>query len=270
MNTATRKSTDLIPERFLYDRRIVFVESLLTLLIIWAILSWGFGLKETISSPRLVALSLVSLLVSGDWILHLFASLRRIAYGFILSVLLGTTLGVLMGLSEFWERMFQDYITIGLAFPSVFFAFFAAMWFGIGDTTVIVTAAIGPFPFVAQNVYQGVENIDHRLTEMASSFDVSRNRTLWRIVFRSVLPEWFAGVRYGFAGAWKLVTLAEAIAAEIGIGYMIKTHMVRLSMTGVLTWTILFAIVMMLIEYGILQQIEKRVFAWREDTTMAW
>jgi ABC-type nitrate/sulfonate/bicarbonate transport system permease component len=270
MSTATRNPLELIPKPLLRNRQIVFVEALLTIVVVWALLSRGFDLTDTISSPSLVGASVLSLLTSGEWLPHVSASLRRILYGFVLSVLLGTGLGVLMGLSEFWERVFQDYITVGLAFPSVFIAFFAAMAFGIGDLTATVTAALAPFPFVAQNVYQGVENIDHRLTEMTRSFDVSRGRTLWRVVFRSVLPEWFAGIRYGFAGAWKLVTLAEAIAAEQGVGFMIQFHMNRLSLTDVIAWTVLFAAIIMVIEYGIFQQIEKRVFDWREDTAVAW
>lgn len=270
MSTATRHVIDSIPKPFLRNRRVVFFEAVGTLLTAWALLSWGVGLTETVSSPILVAESVITLLQSGEWVPHFSASIRRILYGFAFAVFLGTGLGILMGVSGFWESVFQDYITIGLAFPSVFIVFFAAMWFGIGDGAAVATAAIAPFPFVAQNVYQGVENTDHRLTEMANSFDVSRHRTLWRVVFRSVLPEWFSGVRYGFAGSWKLVTLAEAIAAERGVGFMIQENMNQLSITGVLTWTILFAVVIMIIEYGVLQQIEKRVFDWREDTAVAW
>jgi ABC-type nitrate/sulfonate/bicarbonate transport system permease component len=270
MSAQTRSPTDFIPSALLHNRRIVFAEAILTVIVGWYLLSAGFGLRQTISSPLLVAGSLVSLLLSGDWVTHVVASLRRILYGFTLSVILGTVLGVVMGLSDFWEKVFQDYITVGLAFPSVFIAFFAAMAFGVGDLTATITAALAPFPFVAQNVYQGVENIDYQLTEMTKSFDVSRGRTLWRVVFRSVLPEWFAGVRYGFAGAWKLVTLAEAIAAEKGVGFMIQLNMSQLSLTDVLTWTVLFAVIIMVIEYGILQQIEKRVFDWRQDTSVAW
>jgi ABC-type nitrate/sulfonate/bicarbonate transport system permease component len=270
MSTQTRSLVDVIPTPLLRNRRIVFVEAILTVVLVWWLLSAGFDLRQTISSPLLVASSVFSLLSTGEWVPHVSASLRRILYGFVLSVLLGTGLGVLMGLSDFWEKVFQDYITIGLAFPSVFIAFFAAMAFGVGDMTATITAALAPFPFVAQNVYQGVENIDYRLTEMTKSFDVSRGRTLWRVVFRSVLPEWFAGVRYGFAGAWKLVTLAEAIAAEQGVGFMIQYEMSRLSLTEVLAWTVLFAVIIMIIEYGVFQQIEKRVFDWREDTAVAW
>jgi hypothetical protein len=35
-------------------------------------------------------------------------------------------------------------------------------------------------------------------------------------------------------------------------------------------WTLLFTLVIIIFEYGILQQIEKRVFAWRPQPTISW
>jgi ABC-type nitrate/sulfonate/bicarbonate transport system permease component len=255
---------------FVENRAVVFLEAVATAVAIWWLLSAGLGLVDTLSTPPLVGAAVWTLLRTGEWVPHFGATGRRIIYGFTLSMTLGTALGVLMGLSGFWEKVFQDYITVGLAFPSVFIAVFAAMAFGISDLTPTVTAGIAPFPFVAQNVYQGVKGIDGDLLEMSRSFELSRGRVLRRVVLRSVLPEWFAGVRYGFAGAWKLVTLAEAIAAESGVGFMIKTELTQLSMTGVLAWTVLFGAVMMVVEYLVLQQIEQRVFNWREETAVAW
>jgi ABC-type nitrate/sulfonate/bicarbonate transport system permease component len=83
-------------------------------------------------------------------------------------------------------------------------------------------------------------------------------------VFASILPEWFGGVRYSFAISWKITTLAELVAAQEGIGYIIGIQMRTLSMVGILSWTILFTIVMLGVEYGVFQQIEKRVFSWRQ------
>jgi len=252
------------------NRYVVFLEVILAFLIVWAGAAHWLELTDVISSPALVGSSLYELLISMEWVPHMAETLRRIALGFTLSLLAGTVLGVLMGVSTFWERVFQDYITIGLSFPSLFVVVFAAMWFGVSDLTPIVTAALTPMFFVAQSVYQGVNDVDTNLLRMAESFDVPRRRVLWRVVFRSVLPEWFAGARYGFAGAWKLVTLAEFFAATSGVGFMIREQMNFLSITGVLTWTALFAAVMMLIEYGGFQYVEHRVFDWRQETTIGW
>jgi ABC-type nitrate/sulfonate/bicarbonate transport system permease component len=260
---------DAVPDVLYKNNQVVFVESIVAFVVVWAAVATVFNLQDTISSPMLVAESSYALLISGDWIEHMVATVRRVIYGFILTLVVGTVLGVVMGMSEFWEWALQDYITIGLAFPSLFAAIFAAMWFGISDVTPMVAGALIAFPFLTQNVYEGVKNIDYRLLEMSSAFGVSRNRVIRRIILQSILPEWFAGARYAFAICWKITTLAELVAASNGVGYMIEFQLDKLSLTGVLTWTILFTFLILFLEYGILQQIEKRMFEWREDTNFA-
>lgn len=256
----------VIPEALFTNRKVIFLESILLLIVTWSIIANAFDLVDTISSPTLVATEMVELVVSGDAIPHVYDTMRRVIYGFVLTTIVGTVLGVAMGMSDFWRVALQDYITVGLALPSIFAAVFTAMWFGISDVTPMVAAALIAFPFLTQNVYEGVKNIDYRLLEMSSSFGVSRNRVIWRVIIQSILPEWFAGARYSFAIAWKITTLAELVAAGSGIGFMIELQMQRLSLTGVIAWTGLFTVIILIVEYGILQQIEKRVFDWREGS----
>jgi ABC-type nitrate/sulfonate/bicarbonate transport system permease component len=270
---STRKSRSRfaanIPDFLISDNRVIFVESVVIITLLWAIVANGFGLQDTIASPSIIAGTTYSLLMSGDWIVHFTATFRRVIYGFILTTVAGTVLGIAMGMSDFWEYALQDYITIGLAMPSLFAAIFAAMWFGISDVTPMVAGAVIAFPFLTQNVYEGVHNLDNRLLMMSSSFDVSRKRVIRRVVFQGVLPEWFAGARYSFAICWKITTLAELVAASNGIGYMIELNLNALSLSGVLTWTILFTFTILIVEYGVLQQIEKRLFDWRQESEMS-
>lgn len=265
-----RRWIDLVPEPLITNRTLVFFESLVAIVVIWSLVANGFGLTETISSPSRVAASFVALIQSGRWVVHLTATIRRVIYGFILTLFVGTTLGVATGMSDFWEKALQDYVTVGLALPSLFAAIFTAMWFGISDITPMVAGALIAFPFLAQEVYEGVKNIDNDLLQMSSAFGVSRPRAIWRVIIQSVLPQWFGGARYSFAICWKITTLAELVAAENGVGFMIEFELNRLSLTGVLTWTILFTALMLFLEYGILRQIEKRVFDWRQEASIGW
>jgi len=267
--TAQSRIAGTLPEFLYTDNRVIFVESIIAVMVVWALVAHGLNMTETIASPLIITESTHALLMSGDWVVHFTATFRRVMYGFILTTIIGTILGIVMGMSDFWEFALQDYITIGLAMPSLFAAIFAAMWFGISDITPMVAGTIIAFPFLTQNVYEGVHNIDNRLLMMSSSFDVSRKRVIKRVVFQGVLPEWFAGARYSFAICWKITTLAELVAASNGIGYMIELHLNALSLAGVLTWTALFTITILIVEYGILQQIEKRLFDWRQESGMS-
>lgn len=270
MSTVTRGWTTTVPDVLTTNRFAVFVESVVTIVVLWAAVANGLDMTETISSPSLVAMSIHELVVTGVWWTHISATVPRVIYGFVLTLIVGTILGVATGISSFWEKAFQDYVTIGLALPSLFVVIFAAMWFGLSELTPTVAAAAISFPFLTQEVYEGVKDIDNDLLQMASAFGVSRRRSVWRIIVQAVLPQWFGGARYSFSMAWKITTLAELVAAQSGVGFMIGFAMDRLSITDVLAWTITFTALMLVLEYGILRQIEARAFEWRRETTIGW
>jgi ABC-type nitrate/sulfonate/bicarbonate transport system permease component len=271
MSTPTRdRRIARVSDALQTNSKVIFGESLVLFALVWAGVAHGFGMTDTISSPELVGASMYGLVVSGEWVMHVADTMRRVLFGFVVSLVFGTALGLLMGWSKFWEHAFQDYITVGMAFPSLFAAVFAAMWFGVSDVTPIVAGAFISFPYMARNVFEGVKNVDQDLLSMSSSFDVSRARVVKRVVVQAIMPEWFAGARYAFAITWKIVTLAELVAAESGIGFMIEQEMQFLAITGVLTWTIFFTTIILIVEYGVFQQIEKRVFDWRDDVSVGW
>lgn len=250
------------------NSKVIFIESVLVFVVVWAFASNVLGYTDLISSPSLVFAEIVALVQSGEVIDPLVTTTRRTVYAFLLTAFVGTGLGVLMGMSKFWEHALQDYITIGMALPSLFAAIFSAMWFGFSDLTPMVASAIIVFPYLTQNVTSGINDIDHELIDMSKSFNVSRARVIRRTVLPSILPEWMAGARYSLAICWKIVALTELLVAGNGIGYEIATAMSRLSLKLVIAWTIIFLVVMMIFEYGIFQQLEKRLFDWRQETSV--
>lgn len=270
VQTGTRIRAGL-PDFLIQNRAVVFVESVTALTLVWAIV-YRFvpGVAEVFVSPTQTAVATYELLMSGIWVQHWIASLTHVAYGFTIALFAGTAIGLLIGWWDFWEKAFQDYLTLGLTVPSLFVAIFAAMWFGIGATTPAAAAAIVATPYLATNVYGGVDNIDNDLIDMANAFEISKLRVIRRVIVRSVLPDWFAGVRYALALSWKIASLAEYIAAQEGIGFMIRFEMRVLDLAGVMSWVIFFTVFLLVLEYGVLAQIEKRAFAWRQDEDLGW
>lgn len=246
----------------------IFVESLIALTIVWQVGAVELGIVETISTPALVVAKIADLLGSGDAYGPLALTLRRTAFALLISVVVGTVFGLIVGWGEVWKRTFEDYILAGLGFPPLLGAVLAALWFGVSDFTVIVAAGLLAFPYLSQNVAKAVEDVDSDLLVMSSSYGVSRRRVLKRVVLRSILPEWVAGFRYTFAVTWKVVTVAEVVVIGTGVGYQIERQMSLFSMAGVLAWTIIFAGIVMVIEYGLLLQIERRFFEWRETVDL--
>lgn len=250
------------------DRRIIYVQSLLFVVALWHLAAYQLNLVDTISAPIPVFAETYELYASGAWIEHTFATLRRALIAFAITIGLATGLGLLLGLSDRWERGFRNYVTVAKGAPPLMIVIFAAMWFGFGELTPIIGAALSTFPFMAENLYEGINDIDNDLYAMAGSFDVSRERVIRRVVLQSIFPAWVAGLRYTFAICWKIVTLGEVIAAQNGIGFMIRTQMEFLDMTTLLAWVLVFVIVVFVIEYGLFQPLENRLLAYRPEVNV--
>lgn len=235
-------------------------------LVVWAVGARLLGAVDVVSSPMLVAADLYEILVSMEWVEHMSATIRRIVYSFAFGIALGTALGVAMGVSKFWEKMFQDYVTLSMTMPGIFAVVFTAMYFGVSDVTPMVASGIVTFGFCALMIFEGIRDIDHRYIEMAQAFGIPRRRVIRRVMLPDVLSEWFSAARYTFGVAWKVVVLAEFIAAQNGIGFVIHEQMSTLRLTSVLSWTVLFLVVILVWEYGVLGYVEKRLFHWRDES----
>ncbi|MFA1610941.1 ABC transporter permease [Halobellus rubicundus] len=247
------------------DRRVVFVESILALLLVWELSARLFGITDLIASPILVGVAMYELLLSGEWVTHFVASMQRILYGFVAALVVGVIGGIVLGVSSFWGKVLRYYVLVGMAVPGLFVVIFTAMAFGISDTTPTLATAIITAPFVVDMIQSGVENVDSDLLDMSSAFGVSRTRVYRRVLFSSILPEVFSSIRFTFSVAWKVTILAEVVISNVGIGFLIRDSLGRFSMIGVLQYVVLFVVVMMVIEYGVFRKTEEYLFAWRED-----
>lgn len=256
---------ETVQQLLLGNRRIIFVESIVALLLVWELSARLLEITDLIASPLLVGMALVELLSGGEWVTHFVASMRRILLGFGAALLVGFFGGVFLGVSDFWGRVFRYYVLVGMAVPGLFVVIFTAMAFGISDTTPTLATALITAPFVADMIQSGVEDVDSDLLNMSSSFTVSRLRVYRRVLLPSILPEVFSAIRFTFSVAWKVTILAEVVISNVGIGFLIRDNMARFSMVGVLQYITIFVIVMMVIEYGVFRTTEDYLFDWRED-----
>lgn len=270
MATPTRGHTlSRLLDLMVHDRKVVFVESLVVFMLVWSVFSYGFGLRARITAPDLVAIHVYELLVTGRWFPHVFATFRRVVYSFFATLLFGTVVGMMMGLNRFFQVAWRNYIALGLALPSLFGGVFAAIWFGYSDLTPVAAAVAITFPYIAINLLEGVKDIDHDLYEMSGAFGVPREDVIRHVVIPAVSTSLFSGARYAFAYSWKIVNLAELIVAEEGIGFMIRTNLNLIDLTGVVSWVVLFVVGFLVIEYLVFRPIERHVFRWRRSASIA-
>ncbi len=238
------------------------IYSVAVLLIAWVGLSFVFS-EQIIPGPIPVFEAIVDNMQSGDGLFHLYKTVSRVVLGLILAMFLGSGLGLVMGLSVKGEKFFESWVMVGLTIPAVVYAIICLLWFGLNDSAAVIAIGITAFPAVAINMWQGVKDIDMQLIAMGKAFRLPTRDLIRKIVLPQTVPYVLAATRYALGISWKIATTVELIGMSSGVGYMLHYWFGLFSMTQVFAWTLTFVIVLLFIEYVLINPFEKRATAWR-------
>jgi ABC-type nitrate/sulfonate/bicarbonate transport system permease component len=229
----------------------------------WLLVATVFPL-DLFPGPVRTAAASYELVRTGLVWTHLWATLSRTLWGFAGAMALGVAVGVVMGTSEFGEQFSTPYIVMGLSIPGIAWAAITTIVFGFGAAAPIVATVVTTFPYVALNVWKGVESLDAELIRMSRSFGVSRRRLLRRLILPSVAPALFTATRFGLAISWKVETNAEIFASNTGVGIRALEAFQRYQFDVAMAWGAVFVVVIVLIEFAVMRPLERRVFDYRE------
>lgn len=193
-------------------------------------------------------------------------SLRRLLTGLAVAFAVGTPIGLAMGAWRPVDSFFKDFIVVGLAMPSLVWALLTGMWFGLGNLAPIITVILAALPFVVLNAAEGVRDVPKDLSEMGRAFGMSRRMVTRHIVFPSLMPFFFAALRYGLGNGWKGLVLAEVFAATDGAGWNIRYWYDAHRAQGVIGYALFFIIFALVVERWAFEALSNRVFRWRPSS----
>ena len=229
----------------------------------WAVLAAVVD-DPILPKPLQVFERVVAIVVSGEAFTNFASSIGKIAAGFALAMIGGLVIGFAMGRSRFASSYFSLPLFVLGNMPGLTYAVFGLLIFGVGAGGPIVVSALVALPFIAMNVAEGVRSVDGNLLAMCRAFERNRRDVLRHLYLPALVTFVFAGVRYGFAMAWKVEALTEVFGARNGVGFMIRRSYQLFEVADMLAWTLLFVLVMVLVERGLLA-LEHHLFAWRKE-----
>jgi len=192
-------------------------------------------------------------------------TLSRIFEGLIVSMLIGTALGLSMGLQRNVEAFLDSWIMVLLTFPAVCWAFLSVLWFGLSDIGPVLTIVLIVFPFVAMNVWEGTKAIEKDLIDMAKVYKAKRYLTIRKVLIPQLMPYLFSSMRIALSLSWKIALVGEAFAVGSGVGQKLIYYFEDTRVDMMLAWGISFMIVMVLIDLFVFRIWERKTFAWRHQ-----
>ena len=243
--------------------RLVRILSPIVFVLLWeAVVRLGQVNELFVPAPFAVLKTAAGMLVDGRLPWAVAVSLNRVIQGFVFGSLLGIILGLLVG----WFRLIEDIVDpiVAALYPipkSALFPLFI-LWFGLGNTSKIVTILIGVVFLVLISTVTGVKGIDPLLIKAAQDLGASRLQIFTKVVIPGALPNIFTGLRLGAGTALILVFITEMEATKAGLGFLLWESYQLLLVKEVFTCTIAFGLLGILSSWA-LQRMERLVCPWR-------
>src|SRR5712675_2113803 len=236
----------------------------LLLLAVWWMVSLAVP-PYVLPRPERVFARIVQLSQTGDLPINLLTTLGRVLAGFAIAVAIGVPGGILLGSHRALGTFFEPVLPVLNTVSSAIWAIFALIWFGLSPMTPIFVVLMTAFPLIVTNVWQGTQAVNADYVELAQALRFSRAKTLVKIYLPSVLPYFFSGARLAFGFGWRVSLVAETLGASSGVGYRLRQAADLIQTDQVFAWTFTMIAMMLVIEIGFLQPLERRLFRWRRD-----
>jgi NitT/TauT family transport system permease protein len=238
------------------------IASILTLLFIWWVLTLIFP-PTLVPKPWDTFAEVGAIVNSGDLVVEMGNTLRRVIVGFFLAMLVSIPLGIFMGTLRSLESFFEPPVILGLTMPGLIWAVLAIMFFGLTETSAYAAVAITIMPMLTISIWQGTKSIDKDLIDMSTVFHAGPWSKVVDVILPQLVSHILAAIRYGLGLAWKVVVVVEMFGFSNGVGYRVVRGFNTFSMKAVLAWTITFLVAMIVIEFGMIGWLERKVTRWR-------
>ena len=150
-------------------------------------------------------------------------SLVLVAKGYALALIIGTPIGFMLGLSKTFTKTFDPIIQIlrpvsPLAWLPLGLVLFLNTGKEAGTFGALFTIAICSMWPTVLNTAVGVRAIPQDYLNVARVLNLSRMKTLLKILLPATLPYMFTGFRLSLGIAWLVIVAAEMLTGSPGVG----------------------------------------------------
>lgn len=200
------------------------ISSFVSLFLIWYALTWMEVVKEIfLPTPIDVSISFFEALLSSTFWGHIWISVYRVFMGFFLACLIGIPLGILAGTFKLAESSIIPLTEFARYMPAVAFIPLIMVWVGIGESAKIMVIFIGCFFQLILMVMDDTNRVSEDLLSSSYTLGANRLQVIFKVMIPALLPNLMATLRLIMGWAWTYLIVAELVAADSGLGFVIMT-----------------------------------------------
>ena len=232
-------------------------------LVAWELIGRRLG-TFFLAPPSSLVAAFGEMVASGELITAVLDSLSSLLAGYGLAVVIGISVGFLMGWYDPVGRTLNPFVSAAYVVPTAALVPVFIIWFGLGFTARVITVLLFCVFEILVSTYTGVRNVDGLLVDASRAFGANRRQLFGKVVALASLPYIFAGLRMGASRAVKGMVIAELLFAVTGIGGVIQNAANYYRTDKVFVLVIVLALMGVGMAAAI-QGLEKWLTPWRQE-----
>ena len=215
--------------------------------------------------------AMLAAFASGELPARILTSLRVLVMGYGAGVALAAVLTVF----AIQTRIGTDFLELMTAMfnplPAIALLPLALIWFGLGSGSLVFVLVHSVLWAVALNTHSGFRGVSTTLQMVGRNYGLSGIAFVARILVPAAFPSILAGLKIGWAFAWRTLIAAELVfgvsSGEGGLGWFIFQAKNQLEIDGVFAGLLTIILIGLLIENVVFRFVELRtVRRWGMQT----
>lgn len=261
--TNQNQSSSLTVKDILASKHAIYslpIATAVFLFITWELVVRVFGIAEfVLPAPSAILAEIPQW--GGAVLKNAWTTLSTTIIGFLVALVIGILLGFTIGYSKLASLTLYPLLIGFNTIPKVALVPLLSIWFGIGAVPAVITAfLLAVFP-IAVNVASGLATVEMEMQDVLVALGASRFEIFQKVGFPHTMPYLFASLKVAISQAFIGSVIAETVASNGGIGYVILSASSNFNIP--LAFLALLSLALMgVVLYSIFVILEKRFVHW--------
>jgi NitT/TauT family transport system permease protein len=217
-------------------------------LVAWELITLSGWKKYVLKGPGPVFSNLWQQMQHGMLWATIGWTLRSAVTGYLIALIIGSVIGLLTARIPPVRAAIGAIITALQTMPSVVWAPFAIVLFGENNSAILFVVILGAAPSIANGLINGVDYTPPLLLRAGKTMGLHGFALYRYLILPASLPAYVAGLKQGWAFAWRSLMAAElfiAIIGQVSLGQQLDADQQNLDFSSV------SAIIIVLLVIGI-------------------
>jgi len=198
---------------------------LIALAIIWELAARWQNNDLLLPSFLQTASAFVDGIASGELLSKVWISLTVLVKGYLIGILLAFGLTTLAVSTQLGRDLLSTLTAMFNPLPAIALLPLSLLWFGLGENSLIFVLVHSVLWALALNTYAGFLGVSETQRMAGRNYGLRGLRFVWYILIPAALPSILAGLKIGWAFAWRTLIAAELVfgasSGKGGLGWYI-------------------------------------------------